>query len=202
MSKFEENRTFRAVKTLLLLSLLAFVYIPICLVAKLNHYLLCKGKRVKKNGITVVVTGAKMYKSTMIVKWLGQAGYDVVLVETEKFWCSGSRFSKYVSKFCTVSDAKKHPKKYVEELYKICMDHNAKVFLPACAPATEELDSIVGSKLKSHGVKVLHTPYDMMEQLNNKHQFCELMKEKRLAVPESYLVKSNEDVHNLNEMLR
>ena len=56
--------------------------------------------------------------------------------------------------------------------------------------------------MKSHGVKVLHTPYDMMEQLNNKHQFCELMKEKRLAVPESYLVKSNEDVHNLNEMLR
>jgi len=41
----------------------------------------------------------------------------------------------------------------------------------------------------------------MMEQLNDKHQFCELMKEKELAVPESYLVKSNEDVYKLNEML-
>mgnify|MGYP001434307104 CR=1 FL=1 len=125
MSKFEENRTFRAVKTLLLLSILAFLYIPVCILAKLRYYLLCKGKRVKKNGITVVVTGAKMYKSTMFVKWLGRAGYDVILVETEKFWCSGSRFSKYVTKFLTVSDAKKYPKKYVDELYKICMDHNA-----------------------------------------------------------------------------
>jgi len=109
MSKFEENRTFRAVKTLLILSILAFFYMPICLMAKLRYYLLCKGKRVKKNGITVVVTGAKMYKSTMFVKWLGQAGYDVILVETEKFWCSGSRFSKYVTKFLTVSDAKNYP---------------------------------------------------------------------------------------------
>ena len=41
-----------------------------------------------------------------------------------------------------------------------------------------------------------------MEQLNDKHQFCELMKEKELAVPESYLVKSNEDVYKLNEMLQ
>ena len=202
MSKFEEYRSFRALKTLLILSLLAFVYVPICFVAKLSHYMRCKSKEVKKNGITVVVTGAKMYKSTMIVKWLGRAGYDVVLVETEKFWCSGSRFSKHVSKFYTVPDAKRHPEKYVQELYKICMDHKAKVFLPACAPATEELDSIVGSKLRSHGVKVLHTPYDLMESLNHKHQFCELMKEKRLAVPESYLVKSNEDVYELNEMLR
>lgn len=49
------------------------------------------------------------------------------------------------------------------------MDNNAKIFLPVCAPATEELDSIVGSKLKAQGLKVLHTPYDMMEPLNNKH---------------------------------
>ena len=82
------------------------------------------------------------------------------------------------------------------------MDSGAKVFIPACAPATEELDSKVGSYLQAKGVKVLHTPYDMMEQLNDKHQFCELMKEKDLAVPESYLVKSNEDVYKLNEMLQ
>lgn len=202
MSKFEVNRTFRALKTLLFLSLLAFVYMPICILTKLKYYLLCKGKSVKKNGITVVITGAKMYKSTMFVKWLGRAGYDIILVETEKFWCSGSQFSKYVTKFITVSDAKQYPKKYVDELYQICMEHNAQIFIPACAPATEELDSMVGSFLRAQGVQVLHTPYDMMEQLNDKHQFCELMKKMNLAVPKSYLVKSNEDVYKLNDMLQ
>ena len=41
MSKFESYRTFRAVKSLFILSVLAFLYIPICLVAKLKYYLLC-----------------------------------------------------------------------------------------------------------------------------------------------------------------
>ena len=40
-----------------------------------------------------------------------------------------------------------------------------------------------------------------MEQLNDKHQFCTLMKSKDLAVPESYIVKSNEEVHALNAEL-
>lgn len=88
-----------------------------------------------------------MYKSTLFVKWLGKAGYDIVLVETEKFWCSGSRFSKYVKKFYTIADALTKPEKYVEDLVAICKDNNAKMFIPACAPATEKLDSIVGQQV-------------------------------------------------------
>ena len=149
MSKFESYRTFRAIKSLFILAVLAFLYIPICLVAKLKYYLHCKSKPVEKKGVTIVVTGAKMYKATMFVKWLGQAGYNVILVETEKFWCSGSRFSKYVSKFYTVSDAKTQPDKYVEDLCRICRDHEASIFIPVCAPATEELDAIVGDKLSA-----------------------------------------------------
>lgn len=199
---FENNRRYRVVKTLFYLFILACIYLPICILAKLKHVLLCRGKSVPKKNITIVITGAKMYKSTLFVKWLGRAGYDIILVETEKFWCSGSRFSKYVKKFYTVSDAKTMPKQYVKDLVKICKDHNAKMFIPACAPATEKLDSIVGEQLKESGVKVLHAPLDIFDKLNDKHQFCELMKSLNLAVPESFLVQSEQDVYEVNEKLK
>ena len=113
MGIFEEKRLYRAACTLTSLFILAIIYVPICLIAKLKHYLLCQGTRVEKKNVTIVITGAKMYKSTLFVKWLGKAGYDIVLVETEKFWCSGSRFSKYVKKFYTVADALTKPEQYV-----------------------------------------------------------------------------------------
>lgn len=202
MGVFEDNRRYRAFKTLFYLFILALMFVPICIWTKLKYYLLCKSKSRQRKNVKIVITGAKMYKSTLMVKWLGAAGYDIILVETEKFWCSGSRFSKYVSKFCTVPDALTKPKDYVKELIKICKENDAKIFIPACAPATEQLDSEVGSELKKFGIKVLHTPIEIFEQLSDKHQFCELMQSNGLAVPESFLVKSNQDVFNVNEILK
>jgi len=63
----------------------------------------------------------------------------------------------------------------VKDLVRICKENNAKIFIPACAPATEKLDSIVGQELEPSGVKVLHAPIDIFEKLNDKHQFCTLM---------------------------
>jgi len=109
MGVFEDNRRYRAIKTLIYLYFLALVFIPICIWTKIRYYLLCRSKSRQKKNVRIVITGAKMYKSTLLVKWLGAAGYDIILVETEKFWCSGSRFSKYVTKFYTIPDAIKKP---------------------------------------------------------------------------------------------
>ena len=125
--------------------ILAIIYIPILIIAKLRYYLLGKRTSVTKKDVTIVITGAKMYKSAMFVKWLGKAGYRIILVETEKFWCSGTRFSKYVEKFYTVSCAINKPDQYVSDMLAICKNHKADWFIPACAPATEKLDSIVAS---------------------------------------------------------
>jgi len=87
-------------------------------------------------------------------------------------------------------------------LVSICLKNDAKIFIPVCAPATEKLDSIVGNRLASYGIQVLHAPIDVFEKLNDKHQFCSLMKELNLSVPESHLVKSNEDVFVVNSNLK
>jgi len=123
-------------------------------------------------------------------------------VETEKFWCSGSRFSKYVTKFCTISDALTKPEQYVNDLVKICKDNNANFFIPVCAPATEKLDSIVGQQVKSFGVQVLHAPISIFDKLNNKQQFGDYMIEIGLAVPEAFLVESDLGVFQINTILK
>lgn len=51
-------------------------------------------------------------------------------------------------------------------------------------------------------MKVLHTPLDIFDKLSDKHQFSELMKEMGLAVPESFLVESEQDVYKVNEKLK
>ena len=47
-----------------------------------------------------------MSKSLYFVRWFGQAGHKIILIETPKYWCAGTRHSKYVHKFYTVSDIK------------------------------------------------------------------------------------------------
>jgi len=202
MGVFEDHRKCRIVKTLAYLFMLAVIYVPIFFVLFVKHNLSCKAQTISKKNITIVITGAKMYKSTLFVKWLGKAGYDIVLVETEKFWCSGSRFSKYVTKFCTISDALTKPEQYVKDLVKICKDNNAKIFIPVCAPATEKLDSIVGQKVESFGVQVLHAPISIFDKLNNKQQFGDYMTEIGLAVPEAFLVESDLGVFQINTILK
>ena len=202
MGAFEDNIRYRAIKNILQLFVLACIYIPICIMMKLRYLILSSNKATPKKNITIVITGAKMYKSTLFLKWMGKAGYGIILVETDKFWCSGSRFSKYVKKIVLVADALQDPDKCVEDLVSTCLKNDAKMFIPACAPSIEKLDSVVGKRLKEYGIQSLHAPIDVFEQLNDKHQFCMLMKEFHLPVPESFLVKSNEDVLEINRKLK
>jgi len=53
---------------------------------------------------TVLVTGGKMAKSLFVARALWGAGHRLVLVETEKYWCSGSRLSRAVWASATVPD--------------------------------------------------------------------------------------------------
>ena len=124
----------------------------------------------------------------MFVRWFGRAGYKVILIETEMFWCSGAKFSKYVDKFYTVSDAIKYPKQYKTDILNICKRHNVDWFIPVCAPATEQLDSEIATELKKQNVKVLHAPADKFESLNNKYLFSKLCRDIGLSVPDFHLL--------------
>ena len=144
-----------------------------------------------------------MSKSLYLIRWLGEAGHKVILYETPKYWCSGSRFSKYVHAFYTVSDFREDEgKKYRQELLEIAKRHQIDWFIPACSPASENIDSFVADDLRSElNCKVLHLASKYLETYQNKHMFCELVGNLGLKTPRSFIVHSDEDALKINKQL-
>eukprot|EP00585_Thalassiosira_rotula_P007485 CAMPEP_0196143064 /NCGR_PEP_ID=MMETSP0910-20130528/12595_1 /TAXON_ID=49265 /ORGANISM="Thalassiosira rotula, Strain GSO102" /LENGTH=725 /DNA_ID=CAMNT_0041404457 /DNA_START=72 /DNA_END=2249 /DNA_ORIENTATION=+ len=94
---------------------------------------------------TVLVTGGKMAKSLYIARALWRAGHRVVLVETDKYWCSGSRLSKAVSTFDTVADPRVSADSgdaYLADLQRVFEEHGCDTFLPVSSPFSAHCDAM------------------------------------------------------------
>ena len=158
---YEHRRHWRAIKTIMqLLIMLPFVLL-LALWAVLKYLVglqkqVANEKASKK--LTILISGAKMSKSLYFVRWLGQAGHKIILIETPKYWCAGTRYSKYVDKFYTVSDLKGDGgKAYRRDIMEIAKRHEIDWFIPVCSPASEVVDSQVADDLRAAvNAKVLH----------------------------------------------
>ena len=136
-------------------------------------------------------------------KWFGQAGYRVIVIESPRYWACSTRFSKYCTKFYTVTDCRENPEKYKSEIIDICKKENADVWFPVCAPASEQLDSEIADILsKANGVKSMCCPHSMMDTMQDKHKFGEFVESLGLPSIETYKVSSDEEVLKINESLK
>lgn len=155
---FNQNKVWRLAKTYVLL----LAFLPICLCLSWCYYITRQIKdliatitmrstkvEIGSKKQTIVINGGKMQKSLMICKWFGQAGYNVVVIESPRYWACSTRFSKYCTKFYTVTDCRESPEKYKTEIIKICKENNAQIWFPICAPASEKLDSEIAKILKT-----------------------------------------------------
>lgn len=91
---------------------------------------------------TVLVTGAKMAKALHAARALWRAGHRVVLVETDKYWCSGSRLSRAVTAFATVTCPRVDGKAYLSDLQRVFDAHGCDTFLPVSSPFSAQYDAI------------------------------------------------------------
>merc|ERR1712151_638251 len=76
-------------------------------------------KPITEKSPIVMVTGGKMAKSLHFARWFWKSGYKVVMVETEKYWLAGSRWSRAVTWFDTVPCPRNNPKGYIDGLVKV-----------------------------------------------------------------------------------
>ena len=152
---------------------------------------------------TVMVTGGKMSKSLHFARWFWKCGYRVVLVETSDFWCSGSRFSRAVSAFYTVTPPTLNRQAYISELSSIAQKESVKYFVPVSSALDSVNDSYAKTALEKLGCAGLHFSPEITEILDQKHSFSKFVEEKlSLRVPRSYKVESSSEVHSLNESLK
>eukprot|EP00571_Detonula_confervacea_P010809 CAMPEP_0172300578 /NCGR_PEP_ID=MMETSP1058-20130122/2635_1 /TAXON_ID=83371 /ORGANISM="Detonula confervacea, Strain CCMP 353" /LENGTH=590 /DNA_ID=CAMNT_0013010399 /DNA_START=299 /DNA_END=2071 /DNA_ORIENTATION=+ len=91
---------------------------------------------------TVLVTGGKMAKSLFVARALWRAGHRVVLVETEQYWCSGSRLSRAVWAFATVADPRKSGAAYLADLQRVFEQYGCDTFMPVSSPFSARYDAM------------------------------------------------------------
>lgn len=150
---------------------------------------------------TVIITGGKMSKSLCFARWFWKSGYKVVMIETKKYAYVGSRWSRAVTHFETVTCPRTNPQTYINDLVEIARKYQADYFVPVSSPVAALHDSAAKPALEAVGCRALHFDVEMTQILDNKHEFCRYAGSLGLQVPETYVVKTEEDVLELNEKL-
>ena len=176
---------------------------------------------------TVLVTGAKMSKALHAARALWRAGHRVILVETDKYWCSGSRLSRAVTAFDTVTCPRVDGKAYLADLQRVFDAHACDTFFPVSSPFSAHYDAMFLRSLKENeategkgiffenktGVKNEPRPHSgrnlhfcpmMCDILDDKHSFSSFCAENLgltdLMLP-SHRLTSDAQVLQLNAVL-
>jgi len=155
--------------------------------------------------LTVLVTGGKMAKSLVVTRCLWRMGHRVVLVETSKYWCSGTRFSRAVWKFETVSEEDvNNGESYVQEMVQLIKKYRVDVFIPVQSPKVVHLDAEIKRIVESDSNLHCRCPFfdtQMVSMLDDKHSFGRHCRDHGLPAPETWKVESDQDVMQLNKKL-
>ncbi|NEO56065.1 MAG: ATP-grasp domain-containing protein [Okeania sp. SIO3B5] len=154
-------------------------------------------KVVVENPKNILITGAKMTKCLQLARSFHAAGHKVFLLEANKYWLSGNRFSNAVAGFYTLPFPQKDWEGYFQGLLDIIKKEKIDVFIPVSSPAGSYYESLA-KPLLSEYCEVLHFDAEITQLLDNKFTFIEKAKSFGLSVPKSFLITNPEQVLNFD----
>ncbi|NEO30786.1 MAG: ATP-grasp domain-containing protein [Symploca sp. SIO3C6] len=154
-------------------------------------------KLVVENSKNIILTGAKMTKCLQLARSFQAAGHKVFMLETDKYWLSGNRFSNSVTGFYTVPNPKKDWNGYCQKLLDIVKKENIDVFIPVSSAVLNYYESLVKPILSEY-CEVLHFDVEITKLLDNKFTFIEKAKSFGLTVPKSFLITKPEQIINFD----
>ncbi|MDJ0620760.1 MAG: ATP-grasp enzyme [Calothrix sp. MO_192.B10] len=141
----------------------------------------------------VLITGGKMTKALQLARSFHQAGHQVFLVETHKYWLSGHKFSNAVKGFYTVPAPEKDADGYCQELLKIVRREGINAFIPVSSPVASYYDSLAGELLSPH-CEVIHFSPDVTQMLDDKFTLCQKARSLGLSAPKSFLITNPQQI--------
>ena len=149
---------------------------------------------------TVLVSGIAHVKGLHVAKALSMIGHKVIVVDSECFWFSAARFSRYVTKFYSVPNVcnAKSYDEYVAGMIEVAKKENIDWFVPVSHTKTAIADTVVKQHLTKLNVKCLvFDDPKLTEVLDDKLLFLTTCKRLGLAVPDFYHVNNVKDVYEL-----
>jgi hypothetical protein len=142
-------------------------------------------------GRTVLISGGKMTKALQLARCFHRSGHRVVLVESARYRWSGHRFSTAVSAFHVVPEPADPA--YVDALVEIVRSEGVDVFVPVCSPVSSRYDALAKAALTPY-CEVVHPDPEVVDRIDDKHEFAVLAASLGLAVPETHRVTDPEQV--------
>nr|WP_293225778.1 ATP-grasp enzyme [Microcoleus sp. PH2017_16_JOR_D_A] len=185
-----------AIKTIATLTLLLLVMplnLTLTMVALLRFIIIkpFQSRSPATNPQTILISGGKMTKALQLARSFHKAGHRVILIETEKYWLTGHRYSWAVDRFYTVPNPQ--TEEYPQALLKIVQQEGVNVYVPVCSPVASYYDAEVQSVLSPH-CTVMHVDVEMLQRLDDKYTFAAAAEALGLRVPKSYLITNPQQV--------
>ncbi len=185
--------TSRTVGTLLLLGLL----LPLNLLVTAGGWLVSRLAKPRRRplspGRCVLLTGGKMSKALQLARAFKNDGHRVVLIETEKYWLTGHRFSNAVDRFCTVPCPESDFAAYRDGLLDIVRKERVDIMIPVASPASALHDSRAKPALAPY-CEVFHFDLKTTRILDDKFAFCEKAAALGLPAPRVHRITDPEQV--------
>jgi predicted ATP-grasp superfamily ATP-dependent carboligase len=156
-----------------------------------------KPKVTAANPQTVLLTGGKMTKALQLARSFFQAGHRVILVETDKYWLSGHRFSRAVNRFYTVPDPTKDSAGYIQKISDLIKQEKVNIFVPVSSPVGSYYDALVGEVIEDY-CKVVHLSSSLTKMLDDKFAFCEQAHALGLSSPQVFYITDPQEIVSFN----
>lgn len=142
---------------------------------------------------TILIAGARMTKTLQLARSFHAAGHRVILIDTEKFWLNGNRFSNTVAGFYTVPDPQKDLAGYTKRLRDIAQKEQVDLFIPVAIFAVVYPNGMDQHPLEGY-CEVFHYDAETTRLLDDKFAFAEKARSLSLSVPKSFKITAPEQV--------
>jgi predicted ATP-grasp superfamily ATP-dependent carboligase len=140
---------------------------------------------------TILISGGKMTKALQLARSFHRAGHRVILIETQKYWLTGHRYSWAVDRFYTVPNPQTD--EYPQALLNIVKQEGVDVYVPVSSPVASYYDAQVREVLSPH-CSVMHVEAEMLQRLDDKYEFAAAAQALGLRVPKSYRITQPQQV--------
>ncbi len=117
-----------------------------------------------------------MTKSLQLARLLSREGHEVFLSETEKFSCTGHKYSRHVNKFFLLPNITEGYDAYLKSIQRIVEKQNIDLIIPVASPKIVFFDSQVKEALRGQ-CEFFHFDEDSLKLLDDKYLLCKTAKE-------------------------
>lgn len=149
------------------------------------------------NCINILLTGGKMTKSLQLARLLSREGHEVFLSETEKFSCTGHKYSRHVNKFFLLPNITEGYDAYLKSIQRIVEKQNIDLIIPVASPKIVFFDSQVKKSLRGQ-CEFFHFDESSLKFLDDKYLLCKTAKEMNLTAPEVHLITQKDQLYSFD----